>query len=95
MIVELSVVGGVERDLEELAVRDAGLARSGLAAAALALARELDNSKNSATSRAMCSRALVETLDRLWELAPEAEETDRLDDLSSRRASRIARVAGA
>lgn len=86
----LRVASAVEGDLRELAKRDAKLARSGLAASALALAREMDNSSNSATSRAMCARALLDTLDRLWALAPAEQEKDRLDDLSARRAARIA-----
>lgn len=91
----VSVVEAVERDLRALALLDAALAESALAAAALALARELDNPRNSATSKSMCARALTETLDRLRELAPEESKEDRLDELTARRAERIGRRAGA
>lgn len=87
----LTVVGAVEQDLRELARRDKTLATSGLAASALALAREIDKPKNSATSKSMCARALLDTLGRLRELAPVEQEADSLDDLTARR---IARVAG-
>lgn len=84
-----SVVEAVKRDLESLRERDEKLADSALAASAMALARELD-AQNSATSKSMCAKALIETLDRLAELAPPAKEADRVDDLASRRAARRA-----
>jgi len=87
----LTVTAGVKRDLAALKRRDAALATSGLAAAALSLAAEMDNKGNSATSRAMCSKALLDTLDRLRGLAPEAEQKgSKLDDLTTRRAARRA-----
>jgi hypothetical protein len=77
------VEAAVGRDLAKLGdLRD-----SALAASALSLAREMD-SPNSATSKSMCARALMETLDRLRELAPEAEERDKVDELGDRRAKR-------
>jgi hypothetical protein len=54
------------------------------------LAAELDNSTNSATSKAMCANQLRETLDRLRELVPEQKAEDRVDDLTARRAARHA-----
>lgn len=60
----------------------------GLAALALALAAEVDNPENSATSKSMCGRTLLETLKQLRELAPPAEKEDKLDELSDRRARR-------
>jgi hypothetical protein len=84
------VATAVRAELKELEKREPALAQSGLAATALALARDLDNPRNSATSRSMCARALLDTLNRLYELAPEAEEKTDLDDLSARRATRIA-----
>jgi hypothetical protein len=87
------VKAAVERDLNEIRNRDPALAKSGLAATALALATRIDDPANSATSISMCSRALRETLDRLRELAPEAAEQDRLDDLGARRTERLARGA--
>lgn len=84
------VEAAVGRDIRELARRDQKLAKSGLAASAIALAREIDIPKNSATSKSMCARALAETLERLRALAPPAEEADGIDDLASRRTARIA-----
>lgn len=91
------VVDAVKRDLAELAKRDKQLAECGHAATALALARELDSPRNSATSKSMCARALSETLDRLRELAPPKRTKDGIDDLATKRASRraAARVAAA
>lgn len=85
-----SVTAAVRRDLAQIAVRDADLAQSALAASALAMAAELDTSGNSATSKAMCAKALLDTLDRIRELLPPEQEADRLDDLSARRAARLA-----
>jgi hypothetical protein len=87
---EVSVVDAVEADLRRIAERDPELVRSGLAATAFALARDLDNPKNSATSKSMCAKALSDVLDRLLELAPEAPKKDKIDDLSARRAARRA-----
>lgn len=89
----LKVTDAVKRDLAQIAKRDKALARSGLAASALALAKALDEPKNSATSKSMCARSLKETLDRLRELAPPAKERDNVDDLSARRAARRAKSA--
>lgn len=87
------VVKAVRRDLERIRRRDAELAESALAASAIELARELDQPDNSATSKAMCARAMREALDRLDELAPPEEESDRVHDLTSRRAERRGRAA--
>lgn len=84
----LTVAVAVERDLKALGDED--LAQSGLAASALALARALDDTGNSATSKSMCARSLLDTLDRLRELAPDKKEDDALDELRSRRAARLA-----
>jgi hypothetical protein len=85
----MAVVDAVERDLVRLKRRDAALAESALAESALVLARELDSAQNSATSKSMCARALREVLDRLNELAPVEEETDSVDELEARRATRL------
>lgn len=87
------VVKALEQDLK--ALRDPSLASSALAGVALAMARELDDESNSATSKSMCARALLDALERLRELAPEREEGDGLDDLAARRAARLARGAAA
>jgi hypothetical protein len=83
------VAAAVERDLAEIRRRDSDLADSALAASALTLACELDKPGNSATSKSMCARVLVDTLDRLRELAPPDEENDGLDDLARKRAARL------
>lgn len=84
------VTEAVQRDLAALAELDPALAESTYAATALALAAELD-AGNSATSKSMCAKALLDTMNRLWELAPDREEEDRLDELSARREKRLAR----
>lgn len=89
-MVEGGVEEAVRRDLDAIAERDAALAGSGLAIAALALATRIDDLGNSATSVAACARALVEALDRLRELVPAESEADALDDLGRARASRLA-----
>ncbi len=83
------VVAGVQRDLAEIRRSAPDLAESALAESALALAREIDSQENSATSKSMCARSLLDTLDRLRELAPKVEEKDELDDLAARRARRL------
>jgi hypothetical protein len=82
------VFEGVEQDIASIATGDKTLATSALAGAASALALEIENPYNSATSKAMCSGQLRETLDRLRELAPPEEERDGVDDLTTRRAAR-------
>lgn len=85
---DLTVVGSVRRDLAEIAKRSPELASSGFAATALALAREMDKD-NSATSKSMCAKALVEALSLLRELSPPEQKRDGLDDLAARRAKRL------
>lgn len=87
------VIAAVERDLEAIRLLSPRLADSALAATALAMAYEIENPFNSATSKSMCAKALLETLDTLRELSPPAEEGDALDELASRRAVRLARSA--
>ena len=79
------VVAALEQELGGV---PAELRDSTLAASALALARELDVAGNSATSKAMCARALAETLEKLRDRMPDEEEVDKVDDLSARRAKR-------
>lgn len=83
----VTVVAAVKRDLAGLG--DPDLERSGLAASALALARELDKPTNSATSKAACARALREALDRLRDLAPMAPGRDGVDELRERAARKL------
>lgn len=84
------LIEAVERDVEELAKVDPALAGSALAATALALALEIENPYNSATSKAMCAGQLRDTLGQLRELAPPAKEKDDLDELTARRSARLA-----
>jgi hypothetical protein len=84
----VSVVEAVERELDDLRTIDARLADSGLAALALAMAREIDSSGNSATSKAMCAGRLHDAMDRLRELTPDEQERTQLDELTERRAKR-------
>jgi hypothetical protein len=81
------MVKAVRQDLRVLRRSAPGVGDASLEALALSLARELDNTKTSATSKSMCARALLDTLERLRSLSAE-EETDGLDDLSARRAAR-------
>lgn len=87
---KMSVVAAVKRDLDSIRKLDRDVAESALAASALVLAEQLDSPKNSATSKAMCAKSLIETLDRLHELAPDREEDDKVDEISARRAARLA-----
>lgn len=66
------------------------LAGCGLAAAAMALAAELDDAGVSATAKAACARSLSDLLGQLRELAPPAEARDGVDELAARRAERLA-----
>jgi hypothetical protein len=95
MAAKLSVLAGVEQDLAAIAERDSKLATSALAAMALQLARQLDSTKTSATSKSMCSAQLRDTLDRLRELAPPAQGADRLDEVTKKRDQRRRRSAEA
>jgi hypothetical protein len=78
------VVTGVRADLRDL---PGELAKSGLAASAMALARELDSPDTSATAKAACSRSLVQVMRELRAQAPAGEEVDVVDELRARRAA--------
>ncbi len=88
----MSVVESVRRDLEAIRRRDPGLADGTLAASALELAAQMDGD-NSATSKSMCAKALMETMDRLMALAPEEAKRDGVDELQKVRVQRQRRVA--
>lgn len=85
----MSVIEAVQGDLERLGPK---AARSGLAAVALALAAELDGD-NSATSKSMCAKSMVDVLRELRLLAPPKLEADDLDDLTARRLARRSAAA--
>lgn len=90
---DMSAVAAVQRDLAEIAKRDRQLAESSLAASALAMARELDDGRNSATSKSMCARALAEVIRELRGLAPEKHESTPLDEIRARRDAKLARAS--
>ena len=75
----------------DLAALPDDLAGSGLAATAIALARAMDDN-NSATSKSMCARAILELTDRLRALAPAVEEDDALDGLQADYSTRLRSV---
>ncbi len=85
----MSVVDATEADLAAIRKLAPALADSALGALALALASEIDEAGNSATSKSMCARALTDVLGQLRDLTPENGEGDSLDDLSARRATRL------
>lgn len=87
----MSVVEAVQRDLDALGP---DVAKSTLGATALALARELD-AENSATSKSMCAKSMVDVLREVRSLAPPKREKDGLDDLNVRRHARRARSTAA
>jgi protein-tyrosine-phosphatase len=83
----VSVLDGVEFELSRL---PADLQRGALAESARAMAMEIDSAGNSATSKSMCQARLQDAMRELRDLAPADEEADQLDELSARRARRIA-----
>lgn len=83
----MTVVAAVKADLLRLG---SGAEGSGLAETALALARELDKPKNSATSKSMCAKALIDVLRELQRAAPQILEADGVTDINSERNKRRA-----
>jgi hypothetical protein len=82
-----SVVDAIERDLAEMPERVRG---SALAATAVQLAYELQDPYNSATSKSMCAKSLMEALAALRALAPPKRKADDVDEIADRRAQRRA-----
>lgn len=78
----------VQADVDLLPVELRG---SGLAAACLELARQLDSAENSAAAKAACARVLVDSMAQLLALRPAVKEADKVDQLASRRAARRAK----
>jgi hypothetical protein len=66
-----------------------------LEATAQALAVELDDAGNSATSKSMCAKSMIDVVRELRAVAPSQEAKDDLDDLAARREKRLARSAAA
>jgi hypothetical protein len=84
----VGVVENVLRDIEELGPK---ASETGLAATALAFAAELD-ARNSATSKSMCAKSLIDVMRELRALAPPKIQEDRVDEIAKRRERRIARA---
>jgi hypothetical protein len=78
----MSVAKATRSELERLKASGA------LAATALAMAEEID-APNSATSKSMCARVLIDTMERLRAAAPPEEKEDRVDEIAQRRARRV------
>jgi hypothetical protein len=85
----VSVVAAVEGDLARL---PEDLAGSGLAAVALAMAERIDAGRGSPSE---CGKVLVDALLKLRDLAPPKQERTKLDELSAKRATRLAGRAAA
>lgn len=83
----MSVTEAVERDIDALGEKAKG---SGFAATALALAGALDGD-NSATSKSMCAKALIDVMRELRTLAPPKRQEDKVDEIAKRRQRRLAR----
>lgn len=84
----MTVVEAVEAELEKF-----GVTASALGAMALSLARELDVPGNSATSKSMCAKALVDVLREIRALAPPPELEDEIERARQRRSTRLARAS--
>lgn len=85
-----NVVAAVERDIEAMRGRTPEVAESTLAASALELAWLLSNPFNSATSKAQAAKVLLETMEKLRELAGDAPSAgDALDMLAAARERRL------
>lgn len=87
-------VDAVERELKRIHEADSSLADSALAALALSLAREMDG-PGGVQAKAACGKTLLDTLDRLRELAPAKRQEDAIDQLAKQRAKRRSRSAKA
>jgi hypothetical protein len=83
-----SVYDSVRADLDKLRESDPALATSALASTMLALAREMDDD-NSATSKSMCAKALLDIDTRLRMLRPSTAQEDEVDELTARRTARL------
>ncbi len=71
----------VEADLARLSERDADVADTGLAAAALSLASALDSPDHSLAARTAATKALQGVLRELYAMAPPKEAGDELDGI--------------
>lgn len=83
------VVTGIERELKRLGPEARA---SALAALALSLGREMDSAQTRASAKSMCARVLLDTLNKLREIAPPQAKKDRVDELRKQRERRLART---
>lgn len=91
-LVRRTVVAAVQDELKRMAERSPEILGSALAALAVALAREVDDPGNSATSKSMCAGRLIDAVDRLRAAVPAEVPADGLDDLAARRDRRLESV---
>jgi hypothetical protein len=98
-MVRATVSAALQRDLDEIAKIDPGLATGTLAASAMSLARTMDTESTSAAGRSQCARALRELMGQIRTLAVPSQPTvdenrspvgDTLDEIAARRARRRA-----
>lgn len=85
----MSVVEAVQAELDDLPPE---LAKSGLAAAALEIARGLDGSASLAM-KSMAAKELRDTLGVLLSKAPPMERNDLVDQLRQKREKKLGRAA--
>ena len=85
-------VEAVEHQISDAAESTSSTSVAAVAATALAMAHELVNPFNSATSKSMCAARLLDALEKLRELAPPGEEDDRLDRVVQGREDRRLKV---
>lgn len=91
-LVRRSVAAAVTDELKLMADRAPEIRGTALAALAVALAREVDDPDNSATSKSLCAGRLIDAVDRLRQMVPAEVQADGLDDLAARRDRRLASV---
>jgi hypothetical protein len=84
----MSVVEAVQAEIDAL-----NAPKGSLSATALAMAAEIDG-ENSATSKSMCAKVLVDTMERLRAAAPPEKREDGVDEIAKRRERRLRRATG-
>lgn len=84
----MSVRESIEREIDEIRRLDPRLADGPYAEMALALADEMDGDRNKGMTKATVGTELRQTLNRLYELIPEDQEKDAVDELRTRREQR-------
>lgn len=89
------VIDAIEAEIESWRGIASKVAESTYAATAVALAYEVEDPYNSATSKAYCAKELRETMTLLRSMLPVEKRKDGVDDLESRRAERLAKQRAA